>query len=341
MTELADTLNVTGSFPVAPGNITHGPGGRIFLSLHQFYNPDVCVCELVDGHLKPFPSGPGSSLIRFEAVLGIQADANGWVWMLDNGSQNKKLPKLVAWDTAKDRLAQVIYLPEPITTSGSFVNDLAIDLTRKVIYISDPVQGLTAAIIRVDLETGLATRILQGHESVIPQNIDLIIKGVPVQIKRPDGTLFRPHLGVNGIVIDAKNEWVYFCPMHGTSMYRAKSSDLANADLGEQELAERVERYSDRPICDGISIDNDNNLYLGDLAAFGIGVIKPDRSYELLITDERLSWVDSFSFGPDHCLYFNCDKLQLSAPLNAGKDESNPPYNIFQMKALSPGVVGH
>jgi sugar lactone lactonase YvrE len=207
-----------------------------------------------------------------------------------------------------------------------------VDLTRNVVYISDPADANNAALIRVDLETGLATRILQGHESVIPDNIDLIIDRIPVQIKQPDGALIRPHLGVNGIVLDSHNEWVYFCPMHGTNMYRVRSADLSNPDLTEAELGSKIELYSQRPICDGITIDQENNIYLGDLANNGIGVITPDRSYKILVTDEKLSWTDCLNFSSDGYLYFDCNQLHRSAPLNAGEDTSKPPYYIFRLK---------
>lgn len=281
-----------------------------------------------------------SPKITFESVLGIQADANGYLWILDNGNQSQSLPKLVAWDISKSQLARVIYLPPPITLSNSFVNDLAIDLSRGVIYISDPIPGVESALIRVDLKTGLATRILQGHESVIPENLDLIIDNRPVQIKQPDGTMFRPHLGVNGLVLDTQNEWLYFAPMHGTSMYRAKSTDLSNPHLSTEELANRVEHYSDKPICDGISIDQDNNIYLGDLAVNSMGIIKPDRSYQIIDIEKKLPWIDSFSFGSDGYLYFNYDQLHLSAPLNGGEDNSHPPYNILRLKPIASGFTG-
>ena len=54
---------------------------------------------------------------------------------------------------------------------------------------------------------------------------------------------------------------------------------MADEGLDAKTLSQRVERYSAKPICDGISIDKDNNIYLGDLAENAIGVIKPDRSY--------------------------------------------------------------
>lgn len=340
MITITDSLTLVASLPVSPGNITLTPDDRIFFSLHQFYNPEFPVAELVDGQVKPLNINPESPKITFESVLGIQADANGYLWILDNGNQSQSLPKLVAWDIHQSELARVIYLPPPITLNNSFVNDLAIDLSRDVIYISDPIAGIESALIRVDLKTGLATRILQGHESVIPEDLDLIIDDVPVQIKQPDGTMFRPHLGVNGLVLDTQNEWLYFAPMHGKGMYRAKSADLSNFNLSPEELASRVERYSDKPICDGISIDQDNNIYLGDLAVNSLGMIIPDRTYQVLSLDKKLPWIDSFSFGADGYLYFNCDQLHRSAPLNGGTNSSQPPYNIFRYKPSAPGYTG-
>jgi sugar lactone lactonase YvrE len=341
MKNFAYPIETVAELMLSPGNITCTIEGRIFLSLHQFYSPRMTVAEWKDGMLHSFPCQEEVERTDLKAVLGIQYDAtNGYLWMLDNGVQSKYLPKIVAWDILQDKLARIIYLPPPITLSNSFINDLVIDQIRNVVYISDPIAGNQAALIRVDLNTGLAQRILAGHQSVVPEDQDLIVDGHAVQIKQPDGSLIRPHLGVNGLVLDAENEWLYFCPMHGTSMYRVKSADLANLNLSDTELAGRVERYSDKPICDGISIDQDNNLYLGDLAMNGIGVIKPDRSYQLLVSDERLSWIDSFSFGSDGYLYFNSNQLHKSAPLHEGENISTPPYHIFRLQPLSPGVVG-
>lgn len=338
MTQRNARLEPIASLPIPPGNITLAADGRLFMSIHQFSAPEHCVCELVDGAAVPYPQGPEADSLDLRGVLGIQVDRDGHLWMLDNGLQNQMLPKLVAWDIHRDRLARVIYLPEPISTRDSFINDLAIDLDRGMIYISDPIQE-TSAVIRVDLATGQATRVLEGHESVVPEQLDLIIDGVPVEIARDDGPPIRPHLGVNGIVLDAENEWVYLSPMHNTGMYRVRSADLADPALGAEALAERVERYSDKPICDGITIDRDENLYVGDLAANAIGVITADRSYEAW-ADPRLIWVDSLGFGPDGALYCNSNQLHRTATLNAGVDATEPPFTIFRVEPLAPGVVG-
>ena len=272
--------------------------------------------------------------LKLDSVLGIQSDKKGIVWMLDNGLRSATTPKIVGWNTKKNQLHQTHWLPLPITASNSFVNDLAIDTVRNHIFISDPAGGDNAALIVINLKTGLARRVLEGHKSVIPENIDLIINNKPVKMKDKTGKLFRPHIGVNAIVEDHQHEWVYFGPMNGYSLYRIKADDLVNDKLDDLTLANRVQPYSDKPLCDGITIDKKNNIYLGELAANAIGVITPDRKYQRLVQSPKLSWVDSLSFGPDGKLYAVVNRLHQSVVLNGGVSISKPPYYLIEIKPL-------
>ena len=156
----------------------------------------------------------------------------------------------------------------------------------------------------------------------------------------PDAGRLRLLIGVNPIALDSSDEWLYYGTMNGKSLYRIRTTDLLDPNLSNEQLAMRVERFSDKPMCDGISVDNAGNIYISDLQANAIGVITPDRHYEKLITDPRISWPESFSFGPDGLLYFVASQLHLSAPLNGGKNGVKPPFYVFRMKALAPGVVG-
>lgn len=133
-----------------------------------------------------------------------------------------------------------------------------------------------------------------------------------MQIKDKAGKLFRPHPGVNPIIEDLDNEWVYYGPMNGHSLYRIKANDLVDEKLDSQTLASRVQRYSDKPICDGITIDKANNIYLGELAENAIGVITADRKYQRLAQSPKLSWVDSLSFGSEGKLYAVVNRLHQS-----------------------------
>lgn len=328
-----------------PGNVTITETGRILMSQHQFYQPAYTVMELkgVDT-LVPFPNTElnertGREDLKLDSVLGIRA-VGGVVWMLDNGMRSGVVPKLVGWDTKTDRLHKVIYLPPPIAPKDQFVNDFAVDLVHRRFFVSDPAAGTNAALIVVDLDTGAARRVLQGHPSVLPENVDLVIDNRPVQVKDAQGKLARPHIGVNPITEDLQNEWVYFGPMHGHGLYRVRAADLADDKLAAETLAQRVERYADKPISDGISIDREDNLYLGELAENAVGVISPDRKYRRLVQCPELSWVDSFSFGPDGALYAIVNRLHRSATLSGGEDRSTPPYFLVRFKPLATGLAG-
>jgi sugar lactone lactonase YvrE len=326
----------------APGNITVTPDKRIIFSLHQFFEPEWRVAEWTADGLQPFPTldiASGNDLdVTLHSVLGIQSDSQGIVWMLDNGMRGGAVPRLVAWDTRKDGLHRIITLPQPVTPPDAFVNDLAVDELNRKIFISDPAGGDNAALIVVDIASGEARRVLQGHQSVVPEDIDMIIGGEPVEIRQEDGSTVRPRVGVNPIALDVNSEWLYYGPMHGTSMYRIRVSDLIGTDA--DLLADKVERYGRKPISDGISIDNDGNIYLTDVVNNAIGLIDRSTEYRIYLADPRLSWPDALSFGPDNRLYTVSNQLHRSAVLHAGVETAAPPFYIFSFDPLADGVSG-
>ena len=329
-----------------PGNITVTPDQRIVLSMHQFFSPRLRVAELTgQATLAAFPNeawnaGGAGTRVALDSVLGIQSDANGVVWMLDNGMRAGSVPKLVGWDSRGDKLARVIYLPPPVTPANAFVNDLAVDEKHQAIYIADPAGGSNAALIVVDLVSGLARRVLEGHRSVVPEDVDLYVDGTPVQVVGANGETVRPRVGVNPIALDVKAEWLYFGPMHGTSLYRLAPRDLRDAELGASALASRVQRYGDKPICDGISVDTAGNVYVTDVGNNALGMIDTQGRYRILVTDPRLSWPDALSFGADGYLYTVANQLHRTATLNAGKAAARPPYRVLRLRGLAPGVTG-
>jgi sugar lactone lactonase YvrE len=329
------SFDVAAELAQGPGHITVTPRGAIIISLHQFFEHEMRVARVyADGSLRPF-----AAAADLNSVLGLQADPRGTVWLLDNAMRGGERRRLVGWHEADDRLVADIDLTSA-SVQGSFLNDLAVDAERQVAFIADPATGADAAILVVDLSNGESRRLLQGHPSVVPDDIDLIIDGSPVRIKKAEGDVFRPRVGVNPIALDAKAEWLYFGPMHGLAMYRVRTADLLDETLTSTELARRVERWSDKPISDGISIDEAGNLYLGELAANAIGVISADGRYQRQLADPRLSWIDAFSFGPDGYLYSVANQLHRTAVLNAGDDITESPFLILRISPFAGGVPG-
>ena len=339
-------LEVVTEVDQSPGGMTITPNGSIILSLHQFKKTDVRVAEITpEADVRSFPTenisrGINGTPVALDAVLGVQSDKKGIVWMLDNGRRSESLPKLVAWDTKKDKLHRVVHLPPPATVPSSFLNDMAIDPDEPFIYITDPADGKNAALIVVNLETGIARRVLQGHHSVIPESIDLLIDGKKVEVRRPDGSRVKPLAGANPIAIDRKGNWLYFGPMQGRTLYRVATKHLQDEALRPTELNSRVEGYSEKPICDGIAIDSNSNIYCSDLANKAIGVIREkDQKYEIYIRDDRFLWPDALCFGNDGRLYFVASQLHNTQPFNGGKDVTTRTISIFKIKALGFGFL--
>lgn len=336
-------LEVVATLKQGPGNIAVTPDGRIIFSQHQFYAPEFRVMELrPDGGVAPWPTeawsrAPGADGIGLNAVLGLRSDPRGIVWMLDNGGD---VPKVVAWNSRTDALERVIHIPPPATRPGSLHNDLAVDIVNEALYLADIGGDNGPAIVVVDLKTGTARRVLEGHASVQAKDIPMVVEGREVQLG--EGADAAPaRVGLNPITIDPSYAWVYFGAMHGDDIWRVRARDLADASLSADALAGRVERYGDKPVSDGISIDAGGHVYVTDVEKSAIGVTGPSGTYRVYAQDAaRLVWPDGISAGPDGWMYATVNKLNRSAVMNAGENRSEPPYYIVRFRAISEAVPG-
>jgi len=336
-----DRLEVVAELSQAPGNIAVTPEGRLLVSNHALFRPQVPVIEVLpDGSVRPFPNEewakkPDAEGIGFNGVLGIQAGEDGIVWMLDNGRRGSRL---VAWDTHEDVLHKVIELGGPARAKGSFFNDIAVDPVRGSIFISDA-SAKNAAIVVVDAESGQARRVLERHASVMAEPIPVVIGDRSLSVDRDGKAVART--GVDGITIDPASEWVYYGASQSLDLWRVRAADLVDRTLTDTELAARIERYGERPVCDGITIDGAGNVYITDLGNYAIGVVDASGEYRVLFRDEeRLSWPDGMSFGPDGYVYLVANQLHLSPPFNRGVNLSSQPFYLLRFRALAPGAVG-
>lgn len=342
--ELTDELEIVAELTAEhpPGNIAITPSGRIIMSQHQFYGAPLRVVELLaDNSVVPFPnqawsSQPQSKGIGLNSVLGVRADENGVVWMLDRSDGKEQPGKIVGWDTENNQLYQVIYLPQPIIAENSFLNDLAVDLDHNAIYLTDTAGGDNSALIVVDLNTGFSRRVLEGDVSTRPEDIPLIVDERVINLAGKPA-----RVGANPITVDPNNEWVYYAPMSGTSLYRLATADLLDPTLASEELSQRVERYGDKPICDGITVDGAGNVYVTSITDNAIGVVDATGKYQTLYQDKKLlSWTDGMAFSSDDYIYVTVSQLQNSPPLNNGENAFQAPFYLVRFPALASGKVG-
>ena len=337
-------FEVVATLQQGPGNVAVTPEGRIIISNHQFYDPEFRVMEVhADGTTTPFPTetwsgAPNEDGVGLNAVLGLRSDPRGIVWMLDNGGE---VPKVVAWDTRTETLHRVIHIPPPATRPGSFHNDLAVDLANEALYLADIGGEDGPAIVVVDLSTGQSRRVLADHPSLQAEDLPMVIDGQAVRIRTAEGEVVEARVGLNPITIDPSYTWVYFGAMHGDDLWRVRARDLADPALSAGQLADRVERYGDKPVSDGISIDAAGNVYVTDVTGNAIGMTGPDGTYRILVQDDNhLSWPDGISAGPDGWMYATVNRLHRSAALNAGENLSEPPYYVVRFRPVAEAVPG-
>lgn len=339
----------------AVGGITFTSDNRVIFSYHPFYEPNIKVAELLpDGTTLPFPNmewqgcqnsshaakSPNTCL---NWVLGVRTDDQDRVWILDSGQQEPRVePKLVVWDTKSNQLDKIYHLPYPASLPESQHNDFVISSKFQLVIIADegiavgPI-GDKAALVIVDLKSGLHRRVLQGHTSVMPD----LLRPIIVNKGQQNEKSIPVFVGVDGIALDKNQEWLYFAPLNKDKLYRIKMAYLADDKLSENQLANKVEFYAYKPNNGGLSIDIENNIYLTEVGEKRIGVIPADtRQYRPYSQDLRMIWPDGISYGNDGYLYTGAAQLPLSAPLNNGKASNAPPYYIFRLKPLALGIQG-
>jgi len=330
--------------PEAVGNITFTPHSDVIFSHHPFFEPDIRVAKLNEARngSSPWPNRewntPKTDSDHYlDSVLGLRGD--GVIWMLDMGTRGGLTPKLVGWNSNTDSMERIYYIPAPASLPESQHNDFTIDEKRGLIIIADEGigpggDGTKAALVTIDMKTGKTRRLLQDHESCLPEDVPIKL-GDRVLTVDDQGTPLR--IGADGIVADLEYEWLYFGPLSGSWIYRVQLDDIADERLGATELGDRVERYAQKLNNGGLGIDRAGNLYLT-----AVGVIPAEtREYAEYASHPRLIWPDGVSYAADGQMYVSAAQVSEAAGFNGGEERTAAPYCIFRFPPLAPGRLGH
>ncbi len=341
----ADLAEVVADLPKPPGNIAVSSDQQVYFTFHPEADPAIRVAKLVKGRPMPFPDS-GYQHRRgerpfFDTVLSLRIDRQNRLWTLDHGDFGRGQPRLLAFDIYTEEIVHQFDFPSRIAGFGSFLNDFQVSPAGDVIFIADtgapvPVLGGSPAIIVYDVKKKSARRLLENHESVKASSHvlrigaeDFSLLGVPILI------------AVDSIALDREGQCLYYGAVNGEHLYRIRTEYLMNPDLTAAELGFYVEKFAEKTMSDGLTIDLAGNIYISDMEHSAVHLMDPNRKLKTLLKDERFRWPDGFSFGPDGWLYFTCSDLMNVVGKRASHIEAHAPYRIFRFKPGNEGIPGH
>ncbi len=314
--------------------------GRIFVNF-PYWSDDhsISVAEIVDGQPKAFPndewnrSGPAGS--HFVCVQSVIVDDQDNLWVLDPAAPKmqeimKGGPKLVKIDLATNQVVQTIPFGEDMAPKKSYLNDVRVDTRTNSAFITESANG---AIIVVDLKSGNARRLLDGHPSTQPEkDVKLVVDGkalIDQQKKTP------PQIASDGIALDVKNDYLYYHALTGRTLYRIKTSFLTDEKLGKRELESKVENAGQTSAPDGMLEGSDGSVYLTDLENSAVVRWDPaSKRIEQVIADKRLLWPDTLSWGPNGELYVAASQIENMPRFNNGKSARTEPYKLWKIVGI-------
>ncbi|MFL1895257.1 L-dopachrome tautomerase-related protein [Aquimarina sp. 2-A2] len=332
------------TFPESrPGNITVANDGRIFVTMSALSASKYMVKEILpNGDIIPFGDKEwivkpeNGSIKGINSTIGIQADANGKLWVLDMGNiKQNQAPKLVGFDLVTGNMVKVFPIPNTVLSSKPFLQDFVIDVKNNTAIIADMTDALNPpiapAFVVINLETGYIRRVLEGNASFLALDEPMKIHGRLVSHKRKDGTTIQPRYPLNPISIDEENKYIYYGAMGNTKIYRIQSAVLADESKQDIDLTKYIELYANKPKSDGFKVGANGKVYVTDVENSAIVESTPSGMKTIVQSKEDLSWPDGVAIHGNY-LYIVANQLHNLALLNEGKDASKPPYLVLKMK---------
>ncbi|WP_294474091.1 L-dopachrome tautomerase-related protein [uncultured Bacteroides sp.] len=277
--------------------------GRMFVNFPRWRDGvPFSVAEVMkDGSHKPYPdkeintweNGDEIAPDKFVCVQSVVAYM-GKLYVLDTKNPSMKqvldVPTIYVYDLPTDKLIRTYKLADS-TKQSSYTNDLRVDDKAGKIYLTD--SGAPGLIV-VDIESGENYRVLDGHPFTTAE-----VNHINAGGKGYDGTIHS-----DGIALDRKNDILYFHALTGYTLYGIPTSQLINREIDEDKIFRMK-----TPSPDGMIMDKDGNLYMGDLENSAVVYLTSDREeIHTLVKGGNISWPDTFAIYEDE-LYFTNSRI--------------------------------
>lgn len=318
----AGRLQLVARFEHQVTGVTVAADGRIFVNFPRWTeDAPVSVAEITgDGQVKPYPNVEWNAWRNvkkneltphdhFVCVQSVVADGRGSLWVVDAAAPATARvvpggPKLVRIDLKANQVAQTIPFADAVAPQGSYLNDVRFSPDGRRAYLTD--SGAKGALVVVDLQSGDARRVLDGHTSTQPES-GVVVSTDGRELRRPDGR--GVDFAADSIALSPDGRHLYWKALTGRTLYRVATEALDDPRLSGRELEARVERVGAMEPTDGLWIDKSGRLYLSAIEENAVKVRESGRD-TTLVQDDRLRWPDTFAEGPDGTIYVTSSRIQ-------------------------------
>lgn len=367
------SIDIVATLKHPPGNIAVSRSGRVFFTFHPEYKPPLQVAELLafpdtSSSFTPYPNMKYNSEV-FKSCLSLHisyeehdAHSEGLLWILDFSSYavsrlwtlSTAAPTLFSFYLTNNTLHGSYEFPDEVAGPGSMLNDFSVDVSRRLIYISDTslLRGSPALIV-YDYSSRTSYRLLSAFGPLLgaPYSFSMLISPT----RRGEVTLgpFGITIGVDSIALDRNSTKLYFAALSSNRLYSLTTQHIDDAlKIYRESGASEADTYlsplvklqsKDKPISDGITTDCSGNILLTAVEHAAIAVTtQPTHGGDKLITrillqnTTLLRWTDGLSFGPDG-LYITSSALHyrfMGQPVSA-----NAPFHITRISAVNIAAV--
>lgn len=338
----APSLQLVAEFAHQVTGVAVAQDGRVFVNFPRWTEDTaLSVAEVTrTGQLRPFPDEGWnawrnarrdvvSAGDHWVCVQSVVADERGNLWVVDAGAPAmgpvvQGAPKLVRIDLARGTVAQVVRFGPEVALQASYLNDVRISPDGRWAYLTD--SGARGAIVVVDLASGTARRVLDGHPATQPEP-GVVVSADGRELRRPDGRGIE--FAADGIALSRDGRMLYWQAIKGRTLYRAPTEALQQAAMQpERGPPLAAEPFGENGVADGLHIGRESGrLYITapeedavkvrDLGAAGTRPV-------VLVQDRRLRWPDSIAEAPDGSIYVTTSRIQDSAMFNPQAPASLP-----------------
>ena len=245
----------------------------------------------------------------FVCVQSVTVDAQDRLWVLDPAAPGLSLeveggPKLVRIDLVGNQVSRVYRFGPDVAPQGSYLNDIRFTADGRRAVMTN--SGQPGCLVVLDVETGQARRVLDGHPSTqFERDVTIGVRGKA--LRRLDGQ--GAQFSADGILIDGTDSTVYWQAATGRTMYRVPLEALFDRSLGAARLGAQVRVAARTFVADGYWFSRRAGMLLTAAEDSEVRRLERDGSFSVLARDPRLLWPDSMAEGPDGAIYVTASHI--------------------------------